>query len=294
MRTVYSLLLLALAFGSAAAVFGFAEEAELPKTLVLKLGDNVTMEFVLLNAKGNDEFLMGALDDEKVASDEERPRHKVTLTKPFYLAKVPTTQEQYKQVIGDNPCYFQKGGFGDEYVKGMDTMRFPVETVSWQDAQDFCQELMKKYTAQLPAALRQPKDRFALPTEAQWEYACRAGTKTAYHFGDDPKKLGDYAWFGDNAKGVPHPAGKKENPWGLCDMHGNMWQWCADYYDAAWYARSEKKDPKNLNKNENDLRVLRGGSWYDNARSCRAACRDNGAASSRDHDVGFRVAFIRD
>jgi formylglycine-generating enzyme required for sulfatase activity len=114
--------------------------------------------------------------------------------------------------------------------------------------------------------LRQPSYRFVLPTEAQWEYACRAGTKTAYHFGDDPKKLEECAWFDDNAKGIPHPVGKKNNPWGLCDMHGNVAEWCLDQYDPNFYMEGKDQVSENpYNKAAKPYpHVIRGGAFDSN------------------------------
>ncbi len=128
----------------------------------------------------------------------------------------------------------------------------PVVEVTWNDAGKFCEWLSKKEG--------KPCE---LPTEAEWEYACRAGTTTAFSFGDDPKALGDYAWYANNSGNHTHPVGvKAPNPWGLYDMHGDVWQWCADNYDKDYYAKSPIKDPKDTNSGQS--RVLRGGSWAAN------------------------------
>jgi formylglycine-generating enzyme required for sulfatase activity len=128
---------------------------------------------------------------------------------------------------------------------------------------------------------------YGLPTEAEWEYACRAGTTTSYSFGDDSKDLGDYAWFSDNSVGT-HPVGKKKpNPWGLYDMHGDVWQWCADGYDK--YQEGSIKDPKG--KESADTRVVRGGSWRVNDLYCRSARRFGFDPGGRDIFYGFRVAL---
>jgi formylglycine-generating enzyme required for sulfatase activity len=276
---------------------------ELPATLVIDLGDGVKMEFVLLNAKGNDQFEMGASENDSNSSKDEKPRHKVTLTKPFYLGKYPVTQEQYAKlsrqqngrvIIGDKPSYFQVGKNGEGKLGDIkDTSRFPVETVSWDEADAFCNTLTDKHGGQAPATLRQQKYRFALPTEAQWEYACRAGTSTVCYFGNDAKDLGEYAWFTENSGGRTHQVGtRKPNAWGLYDMHGNVWQWCQDYYNENYYANRDIKDPLNIINGSG--RVLRGGSWSINAGRCRAAYRYGIAPALRNDIIGFRVSFRPD
>jgi formylglycine-generating enzyme required for sulfatase activity len=269
----------------------------LPATMTIDLGDGVTMDFVLIDPATKEDkgvFQMGAPIWEKDAYFDEKPQHRVTLTKPYYLGRFPVTQEQYVKLTGkDNPSYFSRTGDGNEKVLGMNTNHFPVEEVSWGEAYAFCQELTRKHGGKAPAALR--NYRFTLPTEAQWEYACRAGTTTAYFFGDDPKRLGDYAWYSANAGARTHRVGTTgANAWGLHDMHGNVWQWCQDYFDGTFYSGGDMKDPVNLKKNDDDRRVLRGGSWVGTVRVCRSACRIADGASLRHYDVGFRVAYRAD
>jgi formylglycine-generating enzyme required for sulfatase activity len=278
---------------------------DLPTMLTVKLGDGVEMELVLLNAKGNAEFLMGAPPDEKERNPQEKnfdaeKQHKVTLTKPFYLAKYPVTQEQYEKLIGKNPSYFSKSGGWEPAVQGMDTRRFPAEQVSWGEAKTFCEKLMDKHGGQAPAVLRQQKYRFALPTEAQWEYACRAGTTTPFYFGSElngkqANCCGDEPYGTTDKgpdKGRPTKVGEYgENKFGLCDMHGNVAQWCQDYYGPY---DLPAKDPLRSAKHSKDLRVLRGGSWIFHACYCRAAFRTGWEASSHSTGVGFRVAFRSD
>src|SRR5262245_48256395 len=184
-----------------------------PPMLAVDLGDGVKMEFILI-PKGT--FMMGSPKGEERRFNDEVP-HAVTITRPFYLAKYPVTQEQYQAIMGQNPSTFAATGHEPDYtdrVRGLDTKPFPVANVSWDMAQAVCKKLRDG---------DKQKRKFGLPTEAEWEYACRAGTKTAYFFGDDPGKLGDYAWFGDNSEGRTHRVGEKQpNAWGLHDMHGNV------------------------------------------------------------------------
>ena len=194
-------------------------------------------------------------------------RHEVTLSKPFYMGVTEVTQAQYEAVMGTNPSK----------IKGATN---PVEMVSWNDATEFCKKLSEK-TRQV----------VRLPTEAEWEYACRAGTQTAYSFGDDPSALGDYAWYGKNSGGTTHPVSqKKPNAWGLYDMHGNVWEWCADWY--ADYPQGPVTDPSGPATGVIRARVWRGGSWdFDDTVRFRCAFRDCRDPTYRDCNLGFRCAM---
>jgi len=165
------------------------------------------------------EFQMGSPAGDGVASSDEKPHHNVRITKPFYLGVCEVTQEQYERVMAQNPSRFK----GDP--------QRPVGYVSWTGAAEFCRKLSEKEGVT-----------YRLPTEAEWEYACRAGTTTRYCFGDDEASLGEYAWYGSVGR---YPVGEKTpNAWGLCDMHGNVWEWCADWYDADYYAK--RREDSNL------------------------------------------------
>jgi formylglycine-generating enzyme required for sulfatase activity len=232
-------------------------------------------------------FTMGSPKEEWPRVDNEGPQHTVEITQPFYMGVYPVTQDEYEQVTGKkNPSWFSKDGIGKDEVKDMDTRRFPVEYVAWEEAKAFCEALNQKDTK------RSAGWRYELPTEAEWEYACRAGTTTAYSFGDDPKDLKDYAWFNDNCEGRTHEVGtRKANPWGLYDMHGNVMQWCADRYRP--YKEESIKDPnrEDYNKPQNpEGRVLRGGSFSANPGFCRSAFRV-GNSSVRWANYGFRVVL---
>ena len=161
--------------------------------------------------------------------------------------------------------------------------RNPVEQVSWNDCQEFL--------SRLNAKLGTERGRFELPTEAQWEYACRAGSSHRFSFGDDEMRLGEYAWFLENSARSTHPVWeKKPNAWGLYDMHGNVFEWCADWYDRDYYAVSPPVDPKG--PPTGSLRVNRGGRWLNLARYCCSSFRSYGRPDSRSSDCGLRIALV--
>jgi formylglycine-generating enzyme required for sulfatase activity/serine/threonine protein kinase len=257
------------------------------RVMTLDIGGGEKMEFVRIKGGA---FLMGAPDDEKDASADEKPQHRVTINRDFYLAKYTVTQGQFKAIMGRNPSYFSEKGGGAEAVKGMDTSRFPVENVSWDEATEYC-ETLSRSTGQ----------KVTLPTEAEWEYACRAGTTTPFHFGKSLK--GDLANcdgqrpYGTDQKG-PHLNRTSEvgkypaNPWGLYDMHGNVFQWCRDYYGP--YSGLSSVDPLRDKKENEDARVVRVGTWNDAAEYCRSARRLRGGAAYRDRYLGFRPCFRLD
>ncbi len=199
-------------------------------------------------------FQMGSTDAEKDAESNEKPQHEVRITRPFYLGVHEVTQGQYQAVMGQNPSQF----------KGSDDL--PVETVSWLDAVKFCNKLSERegrkpyYHIDGGAVTIAGGEGYRLPTEAEWEYACRAGTTTRYSFGDDENALGQYAWYHTNSGIQTHPVGKKQpNAFGLYDMQGNVWEWCWDGYDGDYYKRSPADDPRGFELAAN--RVFRGGSW---------------------------------
>ncbi len=213
----------------------------------------------------------------KVTLGEEKIS--LTLTKPFGLGKTDVTQGQWEQVMATEPW---EGGEDVQADKNC-----PATYVSWDDAREFCNKLteLERKAGNLKAG-----EAYHLPTEAQWEYACRAGTTAAYSFGDNESQLGEFGWFSGNAfnAGEPyaHKVGlKKPNPWGLHDMHGNVWEWCADWYDAKISGGTDPVGPEG-----GLLRVLRGGSWWSRPVNCRSASRNGIGPSDRGSDMGFRVA----
>jgi len=247
-------------------------------------GERLGTEIVISNSIGMTlvlippgEFMMGSPDSDSDAGSNWKPQHKVKITKPFYLGVCEVTQAEYETVMGKNPSWFSKGRGGAEEVSGEDTSGHPVDNVSWDDAVKFCRELSAK-----------EGKTYRLPTEAEWEYACRAATTTRYSFGDDPASLGQFAWYEDNSDQKTHPVGeKKPNAWGLHDMHGNLREWCADFFGSDYYAVSPTDDP--MGPETGSYRVSRGGSWNYIARYCGSSSRERDEPSYRLHLLGFRV-----
>ena len=228
--------------------------------------NSLGMEFVLIPAG---RFPMGSSEEEEGAYDDEQPQHMVWISRPFYLGKHPVTQAQWEAVMGSNPSEF----------RGADR---PVEMVSWAAAHEFIEKLNA----------REARRGYRLPTEAEWEYACRAGSTAAYCFGDDAGELEDYAWWRDNSGEETHPVGlKRPNAWGLHDMHGNVWEWVQD-----WYGRYDANPATNPQGPETgEYRVLRGGSWSRSSRLCRSAFRIYNHPESRREsgiNAGLRLAFF--
>jgi formylglycine-generating enzyme required for sulfatase activity len=230
------------------------------------------------------EFGMGSRDEDHDARADEKPRHTIRISQAFYLGITPVTQAQYAAVMGTNPSRFY--GWPEN----------PVEQVSWFDATAFCNELSKKEGLAPYYVIRNWNqvmvgrgEGYRLPTEAEWEYACRAGTETRYSFGDDAAMLGKYVWYHPDSRCQTSPVGQKRpNAWGLYDLHGNVWEWCWDGYDEDYYRNSPGIDP--LGAERAEYRTFRGGSWRDETRYLRSAYRDGHAPEFRYLSVGFRVA----
>jgi len=234
----------------------------LPPPFTEKLANGIRLEMVSLPAG---KFLMGSSE-----SNDEKPQHQVKVNS-FAIGKYPVTQAQYQAVMGSNPSRFKNNP------------QNPVEQVSWNDAQAFCQKL-----SQITGKT------YRLPTEAEWEYACRAGTTTRYYFGDNDNQLGDYAWYDENSNSKTHPVGqKKPNGWGLYDMSGNVWEWCEDDWHSSYAGAPDDGTAWIDNDNRSQSpKCLRGGSWYHGPYSCRSASRDWYNPDIHIHVNGFRVACV--
>jgi formylglycine-generating enzyme required for sulfatase activity len=232
-----------------------------PTPFTEKLANGIRLEMVSLPAG---KFLMGSSE-----SDNEKPPHQVKVSS-FAIGKYPITQAQYQAVMGTNPSHFKNNP------------QNPVEQVSWNDAQAFCQKL-----SQITGKT------YRLPTEAEWEYACRAGTTTRYYFGDNDNQLGDYAWYEGNSNRTTHPVGqKKPNGWGLYDMSGNVWEWCEDDWHDSYAGAPDDGTAWIDNDNRSQSRkCLRGGSWFLIPNDCRSAGRWY-FPDIHNYGNGFRVACV--
>jgi formylglycine-generating enzyme required for sulfatase activity len=232
------------------------------------------VEMVLLPAG---RFIMGDKDE------VDAQPHEVFVSS-FYIDKYPVIQEQYKKVMSENPSRWKAD-------------KNPVEQVRWSDAVKYCNALSLKEGLQPCYDLQTWRCNFdangyRLPTEAEWEYACRAGTETKYFFGNDSSKLKNYAWLDENSSGKPHPVGqKKPNPWGLYDMSGNVWQWCNDFYQVDYYQQSPEENPKGPDAGE--TKVVRGGAWKFSADSCRSGYRYNEDPGYSDVCFGYDIYGFR-
>jgi formylglycine-generating enzyme required for sulfatase activity len=258
---------IAVVLGLMGALSVMAQEVKPGKTGVINLGNDVKLEMLLIPAG---KLLMGVkkipvdpFSNIKVKQPQENevPQHEVTLTKPYFMGKYEVTQEQWFEIMGENPSE-NKG------------RKLPVTDVSWED----CQEFIKKLN-------ENTKGGYRLPTEAEWEYACRAETTTAYSFGDEitPKD----ANYRDSTIGKPVAVGSyKSNAFGLYDMHGNVWEWCEDWH--AKYPAGAVTDPKGPATGIS--RVLRGGSFYVNESNARSSYRNDYTPTDRFDGLGFRLA----
>src|SRR5262245_14501090 len=285
MKTRWSLLFLLLAVSTIWYSLGSQDgphQADLPP----KVTNSLDMQLVLIPPG---EFFMGSPATDTEAAEDEKPRHRVRITRPFYLGAYEVTQEEYRRVMGTNPSFFSPTGPGKIQL---DSSRFPAEQVRWIDAVEFCRRLSR-----WPAE-RQARRVYRLPTEAEWEYACRAGTTTPFSFG---KSLSSHqANFNGNypqggARQGPFLARTTRvgsyapNAWGLYDMHGNVWEWCSDWYSRTYYRESPVDDP--TGPKVGAVRVIRGGEWYGDGRDCRSAFRYADLPTGVFYVMGFRVAM---
>ncbi len=230
--------------------------------LTVDLAEGVTMTFVKIPAGT---FIMGTPVTELERNLDEDPQHEVMISKPYYLGLYEVTQKQWTALIDNNPSQYP----GDNR---------PVEEVSWEDSQTFAQKMNEL-----------GQGRFRLPTEAEWEHACRAGTTTAFYWGEDTDRsqIADYAWYEDNSGKQTHDVGlKKPNPWGLFDMSGNVYEWCRDWHEKPYSTRytTDPRGPKTGKK-----RIRRGGNWTVNAGSCRSGNRFDASPDLRSPGTGLRL-----
>jgi formylglycine-generating enzyme required for sulfatase activity len=243
--------------------------AQSPKTITNSIG----VKLVLI-PKGT--FMMGSPESEEGRDKDDETQHEVTISKDYYLGVYEVTQAQYEKVMGKNPSHFQGAIVGNENAD------LPVENVSWDEAVKFCKKL-----SALPEEKKAGRV-YRLPTEAEWEYACRAGSKTAYSFDDEEGLLPEYGWFNRNSSDRTHTVGLLEpNAWGLYDMHGNVWEWCSDRHEE--YPKGAVSDPTGPKEGSN--RVHRGGSWDSQAAFCRSAIRSERTPVDRLINLGFRFAL---
>jgi formylglycine-generating enzyme required for sulfatase activity len=287
MRTIFAIgttTICLLSLGSGVAVWCLLDAAQ-PKDSPKEIRNSIEMR---LRYIPEGKFTMGSPAVEKHRNADET-QHEVTIRKAFYLGACEVTQEQYQKIMGANPSHFSGQGGGKQQVVDRDTNDFPVERVSWNDAVEFCKKLSTK-----------ENKTYRLPTEAEWEYACRAGTKTVFHTGDDFNSYLaninglNYSSYGKETSGPFYRSTRsvaeyKRNDFGLSDMHGNVQEWCADWYAEDYYKVSPKEDPSG--PKEGTERVLRGGAWPSSAKSCRCAARNHLPPDEKTYTTGFRIVL---
>jgi formylglycine-generating enzyme required for sulfatase activity len=251
-----------------AKLYAMEKSSVVPTTLIAKATqetnfkltkNSIGMEFILLPPG---EFQMGALDYDTKADHSEKPSHDSKISKPFFISKFLTTQENWEKIMGNNPAKFIDLG-----------QNVPIESVTWDEIQIFIKKLNEKEGLM-------PGKGYRLPTESEWEYACRAGGNSIFYFGDDSGVAGEFAWFEKNSESKTHPVGlKKPNGWGLYDMVGNVWEWCQD-----WYSEYPPTETKAITR-----KVRRGGSWMDSESSLRSSERGSDRSNFQYSDLGFRL-----
>ena len=279
-RRVIGLLVLAILGALAGALYFFApgiteyiQEVRRPtgQAIAVELPGGATMDMVWI---GRGSFLMGSPADEPGRDQNEGPQHRVTISRGFYIGKYEITQAQWTSVMHAQPWASKS------HVE--ENPHHPAVYISWEDVQEFTRRLNRMAGAEV----------YRLPTAAEWEYACRAGTATPWSFGEDDSALQKYAWYADNTWEVDerygHAVGTKlPNSWGLHDMHGNVWEWVQDWYSNETYSNSPEVDPKG--PAEGFLRVGRGGAFGNYGHVLRSANRSGGDPTSRNAGTGARL-----
>ncbi|MFM7115641.1 MAG: formylglycine-generating enzyme family protein, partial [Planctomycetota bacterium] len=241
-------------FVLALILFGLSTGVGFGQEVTVELTNSIGMKLVLI-PKGT--FMMGSPESEE-GRDADEVQHEVTLSNDFFLGVTEVTQAQYQKVMGENPSNFQG------YSVNGDRSNHPVERISWEDAIAFCKVLSELAEEKKAGRV------YRLPTEAEWEYASRAGSNTEFSFGDEAEALSQHGWFDTNSNSQTHPVeSKKPNAFGLFDMYGNVNEWCSDWYGD--YPKGAVSDPPGSTKGSR--RVARGGSWLDKAEDCRSADR---------------------
>jgi formylglycine-generating enzyme required for sulfatase activity len=227
--------------------------------------NSIGMEFILIPPGS---FRMGGDKKLEQAEDHETPRHLVKISTAFLMGKYQVTQAQWSKIMNNNPSEFK------------DDIR-PVERVSWNDVQAFIQKLN----------IKEKTNKYRLPTEAEWEYAARAGSENSYSFGSDANKLDRYGWYRRNSAGETHPVGQlRPNAWGLFDMHGNVHEWCQDWFDRRYYSQSPSNAP--LGPSSGLAKAMRGGDWGSEDWYCRCASRSLSSPDRRSNRLGFRLIRV--
>ena len=244
--------------------------------MVDTLPGGVAIEFVYIPPGW---FLMGSPESEEDRCETEGPPREVTISRGFYLGRYPVTLDQWQAVTGSRPRWEDEENEYDPMC--------PAVLVSWDDVQDFLKQLNRMAGW----------DAYRLPTEAEWEYACRAGTTTRWSFGDDEDLLGDHAWYVENTlyadgNGLRPVGTRAPNPWGLYDMHGNVWEYCQDWHAEDYYRVAPGTDPPG--PDDGDERVMKGGGYSDGPETARSAARAETLPEEKDDSTGFRLVRLAD
>lgn len=239
-------------------------------------------------------LLMGTEEVGSRAAKNEEPQHPIRITQPFFIGIYEVTRNEYKKVMGTDPSVSRRTDKGRDDLQGVDTSRFPVDNISWFAATEFCNRLSANenrdpcYRIEGEDVAIQKGNGYRLPTEAEWEYACRCSTASVWHFGNDAAGLDEHAWFG--TKRTSAVGQKRPNGFGLHDMYGNVWELCQDWYSEAYYQASPSADPTGPATGQH--RVIRGGSWFNDASRCRSGNREGIHPASHYNNFGFRVVRV--